>query len=125
MAGTVWEEAVRTATAEHAVIEKAWRDERVLKDREINELATDLDTATRTHEEAMQEWGARVEEANQVARDNAAAAAGARDQLALAAGTHAEEVAELKSDIAEVRAIIATLRQTQEALIARIQPPTH
>ena len=75
LAGTVWEEAVRTATSEHAIIEKAWRDEKAHKDREINELATDLDTAARTHEETVKELHT-----------------------------------------------IATLQQTQDALIARIQP---
>ena len=120
LAGTVWEEAVRTATAEHSVIEKAWRDEKAHKDREINELAADLDTATRTHEETVKEMRTQVEEANQAARDNAAAAAEAREQLAVAARGHVDEVVELKSQLAEARATIATLQQTQEALIARI-----
>ncbi len=122
LAGTVWEEAVRTATSEHAIIEKAWRDEKAHKDREINELATDLDTAARTHEETVKELHTQVEEANQAARDNAAAAAEASEQLAVAARSHAEEVAEFKSQLAEARATIATLQQTQDALIARIQP---
>ena len=122
LAGTVWEEAVRTATAEHAIIEKAWRDEKAHKDREINELATDLDTAARTHEEAVKELQTQVQEANETARDNAAAAAEAREQLALADRKHAEEVAGLTSQLAEARATVATLQQTQDALIARIQP---
>ena len=112
LAGTVWEEAVRAATGEHAVIEKAWRDEKAHKDREINELAVYLDTATGAHREAMRELQVQIEEANQAARD----------QLALAARTHADEVAELKSHIAEARATVTTLQQTQDALIARIQP---
>ena len=123
LAGTVWSEAVHTATAEHAIIEKARRDEKAHKDREINELAADLDTTTRTHEEDVKELRAQVEEANQAARDNAAAAAEAREQLAVAARGHVDEVAELKSQLAEARATIATLQQTQEALIARIPPP--
>ena len=122
LAGTVWEEAVRTATAGHAIIEKAWRDEKAHKDREINELATDLDTAARTHEEAVKELQTRIEEANQAARDNAAAAADAREQLTLDARKHAEVIAELKSQLAEARATVKTLQQTQDALIARIQP---
>ncbi|MHA7178174.1 DNA-binding protein [Arthrobacter sp. Sr24] len=122
LAGTVWEEAVRTATAEHAIIEKAWRDEKAHKDREINELATDLDTAARTHREAIKELRTQVEESNQAARDNAAAATEAREQLALAARGHADEVAEFKSQLAEARATITTLQKTQDALIARIQP---
>lgn len=123
LAGTVWEEAVRTATAEHAIIEKAWRDETVHKDREINELAADLDTAARTHAEAVKELKIQVEEGNQAARDNAAAASEAREQLALAARTHVEEIAALKSQIAEARATVMTLQRTQDALIARIEPP--
>lgn len=122
LAGTVWEEAVRTATAEHAIIEKAWRDEKAHKDREINELATDLDTAARTHQETVKELRTQAEEANQAARDNAAAATEAREHLAVAAQRNADEVAELKSQLAEARATIATLQQTQDALIARIQP---
>jgi len=122
LAGTVWEEAVRTATAEHAIIEKAWRDEKAHKDREINELASDLDTAARTHQETTKELKAQVEEGNQAARDNAAAAAEARDQLAIADRKHAEDMAELKSQLAEARATITTLQKTQDALIARIQP---
>ncbi|MBG0741719.1 DNA-binding protein [Paeniglutamicibacter antarcticus] len=122
LAGTVWEEAVRTATAEHAIIEKAWRDEKVHKDREINELATDLDTATRTHQEIINELQTQIEEGNQAARDNAAAAAEARDQLALAIWKHSEEVAEITSQLAEARATVTTLQKTQDALIARIQP---
>ena len=94
--GTVWEEAVPTATAEHAVIEKAWRDEKAHRDREINELATDLDTTARTHQETITELNTRIEEANQASRDNAAA---------------------------ETRATITTLKETQDALIGRIQPP--
>ena len=124
LAGTVWAEAVRTATAEHVVIEKAWRDETVHKDREINELATDLDTAAGTHAEVVRELQAQLDEANQGARDNAATAAEAREQLALEARQHSEETAELKNQLAEARATITTLQQTQEALIARIQPPT-
>ncbi len=120
LAGMVWEEAVRTATAEHSVIEKAWRDEKAHKDREINELATDLDSTTRTHEEDVKELHTQVEEANQAARDNAAVAAEAREQLAVAARGHVDEVVELKSQLAEARATITTLQQTQEALIARI-----
>ena len=122
LAGTVWEEAVRNATAEHAIIEKAWRDEKAHKDGEINELATDLDTATSTHQETVKELRTQVEEANQAARGNAAAAVEAHDQLTVAARNHADEVAELKSHLAEARATITTLQQTQEALIARIQP---
>lgn len=122
LAGTVWEEAVRTATAEHAIIEKAWRDEKAHKDREINELATDLDAATRTHQETVKELKTQTEESNQAARDNAAAAAEAREQLTLAARSHAEATAELKSQLAEARATITTLQNTQDALIARIQP---
>ncbi len=122
LAGTVWEEAVRAATAEHAVIEKAWRDESAHKDREINELATDLDAAARNHEETVTELQTRVEEANQAARDNAASAAEAREQLAVTARKHAGEVAGLKSQLAEARATATTLQQTQDALIARIDP---
>ena len=55
LTGTVWEKAVHAATAEHAIIEKTWRDEKAHKDREINKLATDLDTAARTHEENVKE----------------------------------------------------------------------
>jgi chromosome segregation ATPase len=122
LAGTVWAEAVHTATAEHAIIEKAWREEKAHKDREINELATDLDTAARTHQEAVKELQTQVEEFNQAARDNAAAAAEASEQLAVAERRHAEEVAGLTSQLAEARATVATLQQTQDALIARIQP---
>lgn len=122
LAGTVWEEAVRTATAEHAIIEKAWRDETVHKDREINELATDLDNSSRLHEEAVKELRTQVEEGNQAARDNAAAAAEAREQLTLATGRYAEEIAELKSQLAQARATVTTLQHTQDALIARIEP---
>ena len=122
LAGTVWAEAVRAATAEHAIIEKAWRDEKAHKDREINELATDLDTAARTHQETVKELRTQVEEANQAARENAAAAAEAREQLALASRKQVEEVAGFKSQLAEARATAATLQQTQDALIARIQP---
>ena len=122
LAGTVWEEAVHTATAEHAIIEKAWQDEKAHKDREINELATDLDTAARTHEETLMELRTQVEEANQAARDNAVATTEAREQLALAASKHADEVTEPKSRLAEARATVTTLQKTQEALIARIQP---
>lgn len=123
LAGTVWEEAVRSATAEHAIIEKAWRDEKEHKDREINELATDLDTATRSHQEAVKELRTQVEESNQAARDNAASAADARDALEVAEREHAQEIAELKSKIAQAQATVMTLQQTQDALIARIQPP--
>ncbi|MHA7177940.1 DNA-binding protein [Arthrobacter sp. Sr24] len=122
LAGTVWAEAVHTATAEHAIIEKAWRDEKAHKDREINELATDLDTAARTHQETVKELKTQAEESDQAARDNAAAAAEAREQLTLAARLHAEATAELKSQLAEARATITTLQNTQDALIARIQP---
>ncbi|MEO8221846.1 MAG: DNA-binding protein [Specibacter sp.] len=122
LAGTVWEEAVRTATAEHAIIEKAWRDEKAHKDREINELATDLDTVTRTHEETNKELKAQVEQSNQAARDNAAAAAEAREQIALAARQYAEDIAELKSQLTEAQATITALQKTQDALIARIEP---
>ena len=65
LAGTVWEEAVRTAMAERAVIEKAWRDETAHKDREINELASDLDTATHTHQEVIKELQTQLEESKQ------------------------------------------------------------
>lgn len=122
LAGTVWEEAVRTATAEHAIIEKAWRDEKAHKDREINELAADLDDAASTHQETVKELKTQAEESNQAARDNAAAAAETREQLVLAERKHAEELAEMRSQLAEARATITTLQQTQEALIARIQP---
>ncbi len=100
LAGTVWEEAVRTAMAGHAIIEKAWRDESAHKDREINELATDLDTAARTHEETARKLQTQIEDARK----------------------HADEIAELKSQLAEARATIKTLQQTRDALIARIQP---
>ena len=113
---------ISTATAEHAIIEKAWRDEKAHKDREINELATDLDTAARTHHETINELKTQVAESNQSARDNAAAATEAREQLALANRKHAEGIAELKSQLAEDRATITTLQKTQDALIARIQP---
>ncbi|PYI69753.1 KfrA protein [Arthrobacter livingstonensis] len=122
LAGTVWAAAVSTATAEHAIIEKAWRDEKTHKDREINELATDLDHATRSHQEAVKELRFQVEEANQAARDSASAAAEAREQLALAERRHADELSVLKSQLAEARATVMTLQQTQDALIARIQP---
>ena len=122
LAGTVWAEAVRTATAEHAVLEKAWREEAAHKDREINELANDLDTASNTHQEELAELRAKIEQAEQAASDSAAAAAAAREQLAAAVGQLAEENAGFTSQLAEARASIATLQQTQDALIARIQP---
>nr|WP_176704911.1 DNA-binding protein [Arthrobacter sp.]AXV46448.1 KfrA protein [Arthrobacter sp.]AXV46484.1 KfrA protein [Arthrobacter sp.] len=122
LAGTVWAEAVQTATAEHAIIEKAWREEKAHKDREINELATDLDTAARTHQETVKELKNQVEESNKVARDNAATAAEDREQLAVAERKHAGDIAELKSQLAEARATNTTLQKTQDALIARIQP---
>lgn len=122
LAGTVWAEAIQVATAEHAIIEKAWRDEKAHKDREINELATDLDTAARTHQDTVKELKAQVEEGNQAARDNAAAAAEAREQLALGDRKHAEEIAEFKRQLAEARATVTTLQLTQDALIARIEP---
>lgn len=125
LAGTVWEEAVRTASAEHAIIEKAWRDEMAHKDREINELAADLDTAARTHQETVKELKTQVEEDNRAARDNAAAAAEAREQLVITVRKHAEEIAELKSQLAQARAMVTILQQTQEALIARIEPQVH
>ena len=125
LAGTVWAEALHTATAEHAIIEKAWREEKTHKDREINELAADLDTATRTHQEAIKELRAQAEESNQAARDNATAAAEAREQLSVAARKHAEEVAVLKGQLAEARATATTLQQTQDALIARIEPASN
>ncbi len=123
LAGTVWEEAVRTATAEHAIIEKAWRDEKAHRDREINELATDLDTATRTHQETSTELNNRIEEANHAAGDNAAAAAEAREQLTLSASMHAEDIAGFENQLAETRATITTLQQTQDALIASSNHP--
>lgn len=122
LAGTVWEEAVRTAMAEHSIIEKAWRDEKVHKDREISELATDLDIAALTHEEAVTELRTQVEEAKRAAQDNAAVGDEASEQLSVAARKHAEEVANLKGHLAEARATVTTLQQTQDALIARIQP---
>lgn len=124
LAGTVWAEALQSATAEHAIIEKAWREEKTHKDREINELAADLDTATSTHHELVKELRTQVEESNQAARDNATAATEAKEQLILADRRHAEEVAALKSQVAEARATITTLEQTQKALIARIEPAT-
>lgn len=123
LAGTVWEEAVRTATAEHVVIQNAWREEKAHKDKEINELATDLDTATGTHQQIVKELRLQVEDGVRATQANAAAANEAREQLLLVERRHAAEVAELKSQLAEAHATIKTLQQTQDALIARIQPP--
>lgn len=55
---------------------------------------------------------------NQVARENAAAATEPREQISLANRKHAVEIAELKSQLAETRATIATLQKAQDALIA-------
>ncbi len=52
----------------------------------------------------------------------AAATTEAREQLTVAARKHADEIAEFKSQLAEERATVTTLQQTQDALIARIQP---
>ena len=123
LTGTVWAEAVRTATAEHVVVEKAWREEAAHKDREINELANDLDTAANTHKEDVAELQAKIGQAEHAASDSAAAASTAREQLAAAARQLAEENAGFTSQLAEARATIATLQKTQDALIARIQPP--
>ncbi len=120
--GTVWEEAVRTATAEHAVVEKAWREEAAHKDREITELAHDLDTATTTHQKTIDQLHTTIGQAEQAAKESAAAAATAREQLDTATRQFAEEKAGLTSQLAEARATLETLQKTQEALIARIQP---
>ncbi len=122
LAGTVWAEAVRTATAEHAVIEKAWREEAAHKDREINELANDLDTVSITHKKDLAELQTKIEKAEHAASDSAAATATARGQLAATARQLAEDTAGFTSQLAEARATIATLQKTQDALIARIQP---
>lgn len=95
-----------TTMAEHAAIQNARRDETAHKGREVNELAVDLDTATCAHQKAMGELDTQIEEANQAARDNA------------------DEETGFKGKLSKVRATIATLQQTQDALIARIQPPT-
>ena len=63
-----------------------------------------------------------MEQSNQAARDNAAAAAEAREQIALAARQYAEDIAELKSQLTEAQATITALQKTQDALIARIEP---
>lgn len=42
--------------------------------------------------------------------------------MILADRKHAEEITTLKSQVAEARATIKTLQQTQNALIARIEP---
>ena len=122
LAGTVWEEAVSTATAEHAIIEKAWREEAAHKDREITELANDLDTASNTHQKTIAELHTTIERTEQAASESVAAAATAREQLDTATRQLAEEKAGLASQLAEARATIATLQKTQDALIARIQP---
>ena len=122
LAGTVWEEAVSTATAEHAVVEKAWREEAAHKDREINELANDLDTAASTHKEEVAELQVKIGQAEHAAKESAAATATAREQLDTATRQFAEEKAGLASQLAEAHATIVTLQKTQDALIARIQP---
>ena len=122
LVGTVWEEAVRTATAEHAVVETAWREEAAHKDREITELAHDLDTAITTHHKTIDQLHSTLGEVEQAARDSAGAAATARKQLDTATRQFAEEKAGLASQLAEARATIVALQKTQDALIARIQP---
>ncbi len=122
LAGTVWVEAVRTATAEQAVVEKAWREEAAHKDREITELANGLDTASTTHQQAVEDLHATLGQAEQAARDSAAATATVREQLAAATRQLAEDNAGFTSQLGEVRATIATLQKAQDALIARIQP---
>ncbi|ALE92770.1 hypothetical protein AOC05_11430 [Arthrobacter alpinus] len=114
----MWEEAARTAAVEHTVLQHVWREEKAHKDREIIELATDLDDAAGIHAEVMLELQVHIDEANQGARGNAAEAAEAREQVVLDTRQHAESTVELKSLLAEARATITTLQRTQDALFA-------
>ncbi|MCY0905785.1 hypothetical protein [Arthrobacter sp. H14-L1] len=52
-----------------------------------------------------------------------AAAAEASEQLVLDSCKHAVDIAELNTQLAEVRATGTMLRETQDALMARIQLP--
>lgn len=97
--------------------------EEVVRGRLIDADAKEIIDDQQVHE-AVKELRTQVEESNQAARDNAAAATEAKEQLILAGRKHAEEMAALKSQVAEARATITTLEQTQNALIARIEPVT-
>ncbi|NVM96071.1 DNA-binding protein [Arthrobacter wenxiniae] len=118
MAGTVWAEAAAAADARHAEVEKAWSGERDNKDREIQELARELDRLTAELKSEKESALRRLDECAATAEGRA------REITALAAELAAATAAanSLTTDLATARATVDTLRATQDALIARISP---
>jgi hypothetical protein len=120
LAGGMWAEASKTATAQHSLVEASWRDEQTRQEEDITELAAVLDTANRDRAEAEAQYATDLGAARAEATEHRADAVAARAELASAHVAHVEESTALAIQLAEARATISTLQDTQTALLARI-----
>lgn len=116
VAGLMWAEASQLAGAAHAAIEREWREQKALQEKEIAELVENLDAADRAAAAAAEKYAtekAALEAEVEAARAEAAAAVAELEQKR-------HENAELEKQIIEERSAAQVLRTTIDALIARI-----
>lgn len=119
MAGAAWTEAASLADARHAEVEAAWRDERKQKDRDLHELALELDQLTKTQKQERAAARAEIESAARELEQRA----GTIGELQKKLDTATSAAATLATELAKAQAQIETLQSTQTAILARISPP--
>jgi chromosome segregation ATPase len=116
VAGLMWAEASALASASHAAVEREWRTQTSLNEQETAELVENLDAADRAARAATEAHATELAAMRAELDTARAKEAGAKTELETA--TQAQ--AELETQLVKERVANQTLRETLDALIARI-----
>lgn len=118
MAGAAWTEAAALADARHAEVEAAWREERIHKDRELQELALELDGITAARAKDQETASGQIASLTKELGEQTTTLTGLQTELV----SVRESATALSTELAKANATIDTLRATQAAILARISP---
>lgn len=116
VAGLMWAEASSLASASHAAVEREWREQATLQEKEIAELVENLDAADRAAAAAAETLASERAASEAAMEEARSAEARALRDLAVAIDTRTA----VERQLAEERATNKALRETLSALIARI-----
>ncbi|MFF2053711.1 DNA-binding protein [Leifsonia sp. NPDC058194] len=116
VAGLMWAEASSLASASHAAVEREWGEQARLQEKEIAELVENLDAADRAAAAAAETLASERTASEAALEEARSAEARALHDLAVAIDTRTT----VERQLAEERATNKALRETLNALIARI-----
>lgn len=120
LAGSVWAEASRLATAQHAEVQAAWEARKAEMENELAELVESADASDAAHKAENERLVRELATAQATAQTATEAVEASRRETADAA----KEASELRTKLAATQATAATLQAAHDALVARIPQPS-